>query len=344
MRIAAIALCLIAAALAGCGGDSSDEPVAERLCPQPGERSPEDGYREARGGRARRTVLRGRGRGRDREQVQRRGRGDRRRRSAADQREYDPSADHRRGAWTTTSSESSGSARAARPRRGAPPRIPPRPARRLGHRGRGARRAAPARARCSSRSRTRSGSLEEAEEVEDQRVGEPQGRAAIRPSAPSVGSSSSPPAIRAAATPTAIASRPHSYGTGKRRWVNDVHQHEHDDVGADQGEAGADDPERRDQGQVEADVGDGRDPGRRQVELGAAGAAEDHDQDEVERVERHPRGEQPDRLVGLEELGRGEEADDPAREQPEADDHERADGEEPGDDQRVDPLGLVVVR
>ena len=41
-----------------------------------------------------------------------------------------------------------------------------------------------------------------------------------RPAAPSVGSSNSPPATVAAVTATSSASRPHSYGTGNRRWVS----------------------------------------------------------------------------------------------------------------------------
>ena len=83
---------------------------------------------------------------------------------------------------------------------------------------------------------------------------------------------------------------------------------------------------------------------RREVELGAPGAAEDHDQDQVERVERDPGREQADRLVGLEELGRREQPSTIQRassHRPTT--HERAHGGEPGDDQAVGAARLVVV-
>ncbi len=95
--------------------------------------------------------------------------------------------------------------------------------------------------------------------------------------------------------------------------------------------------------EVEGDVGDEGGGRRREVELGAAGAAEDHDEDHVERVEGDAGGEQADRFVGVEELRRGEGADDPAREQPHAGDDEGAAGDEPGDDGGVGAARLVVV-
>ena len=51
----------------------------------------------------------------------------------------------------------------------------------------------------------------------------------------------------------------------------------------------------------------------------------------------------PIAFVGAEELGRGEGADDPAREQPHAGDDEGAAGDEPGDDGGVGAARLVVV-
>ena len=52
---------------------------------------------------------------------------------------------------------------------------------------------------------------------------------------------------RGRAPATISASLPHSYGTGNSRCVNDVHQRPARPVGDDQGEPGADDPQRRDQ-------------------------------------------------------------------------------------------------
>ena len=66
-------------------------------------------------------------------------------------------------------------------------------------------------------------------------------------------------------------------------------------------------------------------------------------QHHVEGVEGDAGGDQADRFVGVEELRRGEGADDPAREQPHAGDDEGAAGDEPGDDRGVGAARLVVV-
>ena len=65
--------------------------------------------------------------------------------------------------------------------------------------------------------------------------------------------------------------------------------------------------------------------------------------DHVERVEGDRGGDQADGFVGVEELGGGEGAHDPAGEQPDAGDDEGAAGDEEGDDGGVGAAGLVVV-
>ena len=65
-----------------------------------------------------------------------------------------------------------------------------------------------------------------------------------------------------------------------------VHRADDDHVGGDERDRRADDPERRDQDQVEGDVGDRAGDRRREAALGPAGAPEDHDHHQVERVER----------------------------------------------------------
>ena len=64
---------------------------------------------------------------------------------------------------------------------------------------------------------------------------------------------------------------------------------------------------------------------------------------QVERVERGPGGQRPDRLVRLEVAVVGERLDQPRRQEPKPEHGERADRNEPGHDQRVDAAGLVVV-
>ena len=94
---------------------------------------------------------------------------------------------------------------------------------------------------------------------------------------------------------------------------------------------------------MSADVDDHRRRRRRERELGAARPAEDHDQHQVERVERGAGGERADDLVRLEEALVGQKADEPRREQPQADHRERDHGDEPRDDQGVGAPRLVVV-
>ena len=122
-----------------------------------------------------------------------------------------------------------------------------------------------------------------------------------------------------------------------------VHEHEHDQVGGDEREPGADDAERGDERRLSPMLAAGGGDRGGEVVLGAPRASEHDDLHEVQRVQRHPRREQADRLVGVEELGRREQAHDPARQQPHADDRERAHRHEPGDDQRVRAPRLVVV-
>ena len=185
---------------------------------------------------------------------------------------------------------------------------------------------------------------EEAGGEEGERVGEGE-RAArrTRPAKPSVGSSSSPRPTRPAETVSDPQQAAPFVGHREEALGEDVHQRQHDEVGGDEGDAGADDPQRRHQGEVERDVGDEGGERGGEVELGAAGAAEDDDEDHVERVEGDGGGDQADRLVGAEEFRRGEGADDPAREQPHAGDDEGAAGDEEGDHGGVGAARLVVV-
>ena len=153
------------------------------------------------------------------------------------------------------------------------------------------------------------------------------------PAAPSVGITSSPRPTRRRRRRRPGQAAP-LVGDREEPLREPVHQRDHDQVGGDQGEAGADDPERRDEDQVEADVDDDRGDRRREVELGAARCGRGSRPAPVEGVEGDAGGDQADRLVGAEELGRGEGADDPAREQPHPGDDEGAAGDEPGDGER----------
>ena len=97
-------------------------------------------------------------------------------------------------------------------------------------------------------------------------------------------------------TPTRAPAAAHSYGTGKSRLRERVHQRQDHDVGSDEREPGADDPLGGHQDEVEGDVGGHRRDRRREAELGSPGTPEDHHHCQVEGVEgdaRSPAGRSP---------------------------------------------------
>ena len=176
------------------------------------------------------------------------------------------------------------------------------------------------------------------------RVGEPESGAGEQGRAnPRSAAAARPAPTRAAETSDDPGQAAPFVGDREEALGEDVHQRQHDEVGGDEGDAGADDAERGDEGEVEGDVGGEGGGGGGEVELGAAGSAEDHDEDHVEGVEGDAGGDQADRLVGAEELGRGEGANDPAREQPHAGDDEGAAGGEQVTTDGVGAAGFAVV-